>query len=71
MVTQAVHLRNVASYLNVSNERARQLHKASRLPPPIATKGRRAVWEGDDIEEWANRKWWGTRPWRQRVGRRA
>jgi predicted DNA-binding transcriptional regulator AlpA len=59
-----IRLSAVAAYPNV-NERVRQLHHAGSLPPPIASEGRSAVWDRDEIEAWAERKWWGTRPWRR------
>jgi predicted DNA-binding transcriptional regulator AlpA len=66
-VTRLLRLRDVARFLDVSPERARQLHHAGGLPSPIAVDHHGSFWPRDVIESWAEREWWDTRPWRKRL----
>jgi hypothetical protein len=54
---------DVARYLGVTHQRVTQMVAEGRLPTP-----RRdhlgAFWTPGVIKGWAERKWWGTKPWR-------
>jgi predicted DNA-binding transcriptional regulator AlpA len=54
---------DVARYLGVSHQRVTQMVAEGKLPTP-----RRdhlgASWTEKAIERWAERYWWGKRPWR-------
>jgi hypothetical protein len=56
----------IARYLGVTHQRVTQMVGEGKLPTP-----RRdhlgAFWTPSAIERWAERKWWGTRPWRNPV----
>ena len=34
--------------------------------PVARMMGRRRMWERTEIEAWADRDWWGSRPWREK-----
>jgi hypothetical protein len=59
---------DVARHLGVTHQRVTQMVDEGKLPAP-----RRdhlgASWTAGAIERWAERQWWGTKPWRaQRTG---
>ncbi len=59
---------DVVRYLDVTHQRVTQMVAEGKLPAP-----RRdhigAFWTPNVIERWAERKWWGTQPWRVRPTR--
>jgi predicted DNA-binding transcriptional regulator AlpA len=58
---------DVAELLGVSRQRADQLRHGADFPTPIEVSGRR-LWRRSDVERWAKRSWWGTKPWRVPAG---
>ncbi|MGZ8576759.1 MAG: helix-turn-helix transcriptional regulator [Actinomycetota bacterium] len=55
---------HVAKLLGVSHERVRQIaQRDPTFPQPVATEPHRR-WDRAEVERWAERYWWGTRPWR-------
>jgi hypothetical protein len=57
---------DVARYLGVSVQRVAQMVTEGKLPA-----SRRdhlgPYWTPSTIERWAERQWWGTKPWRSRT----
>jgi hypothetical protein len=65
MAPELLNLTEIGRYLNVSAERARQVAAADpTFPAPANEQPRR--WSRAKVERWAERHWWGTRPWRER-----
>jgi hypothetical protein len=65
MLVELLNLTEIGRCLNVSAERARQIASDDpTLPPPLPAEPRR--WNRAEVECWAERHWWGTRPWRKR-----
>jgi hypothetical protein len=58
---------DVAQYLGVSHQRIAQMVAEGKLP---ASRRDRLgpYWTPSAIERWAERKWWGTKPWRVQPG---
>jgi hypothetical protein len=59
---------DVAQYLGVTHQRIAQMVNEGKLPAPRLDPFGRASWQQGVIERWAERHWWGTRPWRKRQG---
>jgi predicted DNA-binding transcriptional regulator AlpA len=59
-----LRIRDVATYLQVSRQRANQMFHEGKLPGPDQVDGRGPLWKPATIERWTESKWWGTRPWR-------
>ncbi len=62
-----MRLTEIACYLRVSRQRAHQLAAGRAFPKPVERLQPGRVWERSVIEAWAEREWWGSRPWRKRV----
>jgi hypothetical protein len=54
---------DVATYLGVTHQRISQLVAEGELPTPRRDH-RGGFWNPSAIERWAERHWWGTKPWR-------
>jgi hypothetical protein len=54
---------DVANYLGVTHQRIAQMVAEGKLPASRRDH-HGAFWTPSVIERWAERKWWGTRPWR-------
>jgi hypothetical protein len=59
-----MRLVDVAQYLRVTKQRAHMLVGMSGFPPPTSTPKGVRLWRRNQIERWAGRGWWGTKPWR-------
>jgi hypothetical protein len=57
---------NVARYLGVSHQRVTQMVVEGKLPAPRHDH-LGPSWTARAIERWAERHWWGTKPWRERA----
>jgi hypothetical protein len=57
---------DVARYLGVTHQRVTQMVYEGKLPTPKLDPFGGASWTEGSIERWAERKWWGTMPWRTR-----
>jgi predicted DNA-binding transcriptional regulator AlpA len=55
---------DIAPYLGVTRQRVDQLVGVDGFPRPRIVAGRR-LWLRSAIERWAERHWWGTKPWRR------
>jgi excisionase family DNA binding protein len=55
---------DVARYLGVTHQRVTQMVAEGKLP---ATRRDHLgpSWSESAIERWAEREWWGTKPWRK------
>jgi len=54
----------VAHYLGVTQQWVSQLSAAGGFPTPRMMAGRQ-MRKRSVVERWAERHWWGTKPWRQ------
>ena len=57
---------DVASYLRVSKQRVSQLGSEQGFPQPRHLFDGTRVWRADVVMRWAERSWWGSKPWRER-----
>jgi predicted DNA-binding transcriptional regulator AlpA len=57
---------DVADYLDVSRQRVSQLASEQGFPSPRHRPDGTRVWRADEILRWAERNWWGLKPWRER-----
>lgn len=62
----ALRVKDVATYLRVSQQRGTPMYAEGKLPKPDKTDGVGPLWKSATIERWAKREWWDTRPWRAR-----
>lgn len=65
-----LRIRDVGAYLGVSHQRADQMFHEGKLPEPERVDGIGPLWRPATIERWAERHWWETRQWRQRLRNR-
>jgi predicted DNA-binding transcriptional regulator AlpA len=61
----AVDIAGIAEYLGVTRQRVYQLAPEPDFPTPVDETPSRE-WDPAEIEAWAERAWWGTKPWRGR-----
>ncbi|MDP9201114.1 MAG: helix-turn-helix domain-containing protein [Gemmatimonadota bacterium] len=54
---------DVARYLGVTHQRVTQMVAEGKLPAPRHDPVG-PLWTPSVIERWAEREWWGTKPWR-------
>jgi len=59
-----MRLIDVAHYLGVSKQRAHHIAATRGFPKPAKRLRTGRLWEPSAIESWAEREWWGKRPWR-------
>ena len=57
---------DVAYYLGVSKQRVSQLASEQGFPQPRHLLDGTRVWRADVVMRWAERSWWGSKPWRER-----
>ncbi len=57
---------DIAEFLGVSKQRAHQLVQSPGFPEPWTSTDLGRLWRRRNIEVWAQRNWWGSRPWRNR-----
>jgi hypothetical protein len=62
----SLRTKDAAAYLNVSHQRGTQMYAAGKLPKPDRIDRIGPLWKPTTIEDWAEREWWDTRPWRKR-----
>jgi hypothetical protein len=55
---------DVAHYLGVSGQRVSQLASEQGFPRPRHRADGTRFWRADVNEQWAERRWWGSKPWR-------
>lgn len=60
----AVDIAAIADYLGVTRQRVYQLAPTPDFPAPVEDVVSRE-WDPAEIEAWAQRAWWHTKPWRQ------
>jgi hypothetical protein len=60
-----MNVADIAEYLGVTRQRVHQLVPSPGFPAPLARTLSRE-WDPADIEAWAARSWWNTKPWRGR-----
>ncbi len=53
----------VARYVGITHQRVTQMVAEGKLPAPRRDHFGTS-WTASQIERWAEREWWGTRPWR-------
>ena len=58
---------DVAYYLGVSKQRVSQLVSEQGFPQPRHLLDGTRVWRADVVMRWAERSWWGSKPWRERA----
>ena len=59
-----LRLKDLATALDVTPQRVRQLIEQEDFPAPVAVIGRSRLWDRADVEAWTVRvKWWSAR-WR-------
>jgi hypothetical protein len=56
---------DVAAYVQVSHQRVAQMRQEGKLPNPDRVDQIGPLWKPTTIEDWAEREWWDTRPWRK------
>jgi predicted DNA-binding transcriptional regulator AlpA len=61
-----MRLIDVAYYLGVSKQRVSQLASEQGFPQPRHLLDGTRVWRVDVVMRWAERSWWGSKPWRER-----
>lgn len=54
----------IADYLGVTRQRVYQLAPTPDFPAPVDDVVSRE-WDPAEIEAWAERAWWHTKPWRR------
>jgi hypothetical protein len=65
MGDQPLSLADIGRYLRISSERARQIANVDpSFPSPLTEQPRR--WSRQQVEGWAETRWWGTWPTRTR-----
>jgi predicted DNA-binding transcriptional regulator AlpA len=63
---RALRMTDVAAYVQVSHQRIAQMRQEGKLPRPDRVDQIGPLWKPTTIEDWAEREWWDTRPWRKR-----
>lgn len=66
-VSDRFQLEDVARHLGVTKQRVHQLAAERGFPRSDTGQGLR-VWDRATIVDWADRKWWGSKPWRTAPG---
>jgi hypothetical protein len=61
-----VRLVDIARMLSVSKQRAHQVAIEEGFPAPVEFDPRGRLWDCTEIERWAEREWFGSRPWRKK-----
>ena len=65
LVMDALRAADIARLLGVTRQRAAQFAATDpTFPQPAETEPHRR-WDRAEVEAWAERCWWDTRPWRQ------
>ena len=66
LVMDTLRATHVAKLLGITRERVREIaQRDPTFPQPVETEPHRR-WDRDEVERWADERWWGTKPWRQR-----
>jgi len=60
-----MNIADIAQYLGVTPQRVHQLVPTPDFPSPADEMWSRE-WDRAEIEAWADRAWWDTKPWRAR-----
>jgi hypothetical protein len=60
-----MNVADIAEYLGVTRQRVHQLVPTPGFPAPVTEVVTRE-WDPAEIEAWAARTWWDTKPWRER-----
>ncbi len=60
-----MNLTEIARYLGVTPQRVQQLARKPGFPAPAGMTWTRH-WDPAEVEAWAEREWWDTKPWRGR-----
>lgn len=60
-----MNVADIARYLGVTPQRVHQLVPTADFPSPVDEMWSRE-WDRAEIEAWAERAWWDTKPWRER-----
>jgi predicted DNA-binding transcriptional regulator AlpA len=61
-----MRLVDIAGYLGVTKQRAYQLADEPGFPRS-RQHGAARIWRAEAIDRWAERRWWGMKPWRKPV----
>jgi predicted DNA-binding transcriptional regulator AlpA len=63
-MASTIRLVDIARLLGVSKQRVHQLASEGLLPAPVGRDSRGRLWSRQEVQAWARREWWGSRPWR-------
>jgi hypothetical protein len=62
--TDRFQLADVARHLGVTKQRVHQLSAERGFPTSGTQADGLRWWDRVTVERWAEREWWGTKPWR-------